>query len=125
LDLFGQLAGKEFERPAPLAVSSIIGNKLAMEAVADAREATHTDQRAWLGVTETMADNFKAGSPTVVGLEYTNSGKTPATHVHEMTAWRFLPKDKPLDVLAALKEKGDLCANGVVTPGGNRPQLGR
>jgi hypothetical protein len=53
------------------------------------------------------------------------AGIPPATHVHEMTAWRFLPKDKPLDVLADLKEKGDLCANGVVTPGGNRPQLGR
>jgi hypothetical protein len=102
-----------------LAATSTLGNCMAVKAVGDAREATRVDQRAWLGVSETVAVPLTVGEQLRVSVKFVNSGKTPALHLSEAAAWLLLPASQQPDLPNALL--GHVSAtNGVVAPGSPR-----
>jgi hypothetical protein len=47
----------------------------------DTQQSFRNDQRAWIGRRETKVTQFDKGRPFTVGLEFFNSGKTPAQHI--------------------------------------------
>jgi hypothetical protein len=102
-----------------LALTGIVGNYLAVKAVRDAREATRTDQRAWVGVTEAGAGTLAPDTQLDLAVIVANSGKTPALKVVSRAGWRVQGTTEPVDcprMLAELTQE----AFGVIQPGARR-----